>query len=177
MKGAVAVIAGEGQQSSLSSPRSRFSGSSSSKPRSLPVVADSPSSPYAPGALRVATDGERERVEALCAQYPEFARLGYEPLLQIAETYLDDADHALRAELPMGAAGYRRHDEDDVNPAWSDERGCCSPQFLLFAVGVVVLGVGLALPRVNPTMEVVSTAFIVIGAGMIGAAFEVGSRT
>lgn len=72
----------------------------------LPAVADTPKSPYAPGAIRSTTDEEHSRLCAFCSEHPEFAnRLGYEGLRQVAATYLDDADTALRSELR--AAGVR----------------------------------------------------------------------
>ena len=147
---------------------------SRSKPRKhrLPAVTDSPSSPYAPGALRATTDCERERVERLCLAHPEFAKLGHDPLLQLAETYLDDEDRALRSELPREAVGYRRPRSDDVAPAWSDEAGFMTPSFGVFAAGTAVLALGFAIPTGTTLGAAASTVAIMAGAALIGASFE-----
>lgn len=80
--------------------------SSSSTGKRLPAIADSRKSPYAPGALRTATDAEHERVRKFCGEHPEYERaLGYEGLKQVAATYLDDDDRRVRGE--MNAAGVR----------------------------------------------------------------------
>ena len=79
---------------------------SSTRSRRLPTVVDSRSSPYASGPMRAITDTEHSRVLQFCGEHPEFERaLGYEGLKQVAATYLDDTDRALRAE--MSAAGAR----------------------------------------------------------------------
>lgn len=90
----------------------------------LAVAKDTPSSPYAPGALRAVTDAEHARVAVFCERHPEYVgRLGYEGLRQIAATYLDEGDQAVRGELRSAGvpAGWRPLETDDVNPSWSDE--------------------------------------------------------
>lgn len=68
--------------------------------QAVAVAADTPSSPYAPGAIRCATDDEHSRTCAFCNAHPEYAdRLGYEGLKQVAATWLDDGDMAVRGEL------------------------------------------------------------------------------
>lgn len=74
------------------------------RPQRLPVAADTPSSPYAPGALRKASDEEHVRLRAFCSEHPEYERaLGYEGLLQVAATYRDERDQQMGVEL--NAAG------------------------------------------------------------------------
>lgn len=90
----------------------------------LPVAQDTPASPYAPGALRKATDVEHGRVVRFCEAHPEYVgRLGYEGLRQVAATYLDEEDRAVRGEMRAAGvpAGWHRVESDDVNPRWSDE--------------------------------------------------------
>ena len=84
--------------------------------RRLPAAPDTPSSPYAPGAIRCTTDEEHSRLCNFCTAHPEFAdRLGYEGLKQVAATYLDDGDMAVRSELrAAGVSGdWRRGVRDD----------------------------------------------------------------
>lgn len=91
----------------------------------LPVVQDTPASPYAVGPLRAATDAEHARLVAFNEKYPGFARaLGHEGLLQIAAGYLDDDDLATRGDLRRSGVsiGWRRPESDDVNPTWSDDQ-------------------------------------------------------
>lgn len=97
------VVVPEGQQNPSAAKR-------------LPAVKDTPSSPYAPGAIRHTTDEEHSRMRSFCAAHPEFAdRLGYEGLRQVAATYLDEADMAVRGELrAAGVSGdWRRGVRDD----------------------------------------------------------------
>ncbi|MBF6571700.1 MAG: hypothetical protein IVW54_22905 [Candidatus Binataceae bacterium] len=151
---------------------SSSSSRSPNRPRkTLPAVPDSDSSPYAAGRLRETTDTERSRAEALCERHPEFARLGHDQLLQVADTYLDEADHALRSELPMGAVGYRRQESDDTAPRWSDE-GCVSFPFCLFSVGTIFLGIGLAAHPVSTAGKVACALSLLAGAALMGVSFE-----
>ena len=46
----------------------------------LPAVKDNSASPYAPGTLRAATDGEHARVAAFCERHPELAKIKNELL-------------------------------------------------------------------------------------------------
>lgn len=76
-----------------------------------------------PRTLRSATDAERQRVERFCVDHPEYARLGHEPLLQVASTFLDDEDLALRGELRAAGVpmGWRRSEGDDEGVRMAEE--------------------------------------------------------
>lgn len=74
--------------------------------------------------LRSVTDEEKERLERFCAEHPEYEKLGYGALLQVAATYRDEDTERTFGELRAAGvpAGFRRAENDDVNPAWSDEQ-------------------------------------------------------
>lgn len=54
---------------------------------------------YAPGAIRSIADRQRAAIESFVTKYPEYARLAPDVLLQYADTYRDDKDHALEQEF------------------------------------------------------------------------------
>lgn len=54
---------------------------------------------YAPGIIRSSTDREAALVDAFYRRHPEYEVLPRDEVLQVAATYLDEDDHALRAAL------------------------------------------------------------------------------
>ena len=62
-------------------------------------AASNPAADYAPGVIRSSTDREAALVEAFYRRHPEYELLPRDAVLQVAATYLDEDDHALRAAL------------------------------------------------------------------------------
>lgn len=74
------------------------------------------------------TDWQASRISAFVARYPEYRRLPPDVLLQYADTYRDDADHALEQEyrdngVLLGCrADYKR--ADGVEWGWVPFSDC-----------------------------------------------------
>lgn len=85
-------------------------------PRAVLTPASPPALPgYAPGRLRSDSDVEHALVAAFTARYPEYSRLSHDELLQLAATYLSDADHETNARLR--AEGVPTNWRPDLDPA------------------------------------------------------------
>ena len=52
-----------------------------------------------PSPIRTHADRTADRIARFTARYPQYARLAPDVILQYAETYRDDTDHALEQDL------------------------------------------------------------------------------
>lgn len=129
---------------------------------------------YIPGPLRSSLDHERGLATEFCARHPEFSKLPHDALMQAASLYRDMADHALRADLPMGTEHYRRQEREDVSPPWSDEMGFGSLSFCACLLGGFLLGLGLFAPRGLDSIFVFPS--LIAGAFLMGIGFELGAE-
>ena len=85
----------------------------------VPALAPKPAD-YSPGRIRHESDGELAAVQALTADFPEYAKLPHDAVVDMAATFLTDEEHEERAQLrAAGVPGGWRPPFDSYN----DEEG------------------------------------------------------
>lgn len=85
--------------------------------RKSPTLAAIPAAgDYAAGRIRHETDGELAAVQALTHDFPEYAKLPHDAIVDAAAGFLTDEQHEERAQLRAAGVpgGWRRPDDEDA---------------------------------------------------------------